>query len=496
MKLTPREIEIRRKLRDDFLYYAPRNLWIKSKSGKLIRFQPNRAQLYIHKKIEEQKKKTGRVRMIGLKGRQQGFSTFVDGRHFHKVTNSFGANAYIMAHNADTTQSLFEMTLNFYECSEPLLRPSCSKKNQNRLVFDKLKSGYRVGTAGSSEVGRGQTIQYLHCSEVAFWVKGDEIAKGLMQAVPEMDDTEIILESTAHGMNNYFYQQWMRAESGDSDFIPVFIPWYWQEEYRKPVDEDFYLTPEEKELKRLYGLDDEQIYWRKRKIASLSTDGSDGEWAFKQEYPNEPSEAFQTSIENAFILTSDIVAAKKYEAPADPNAPLIMGVDPGRDGDETAMMFRQGRKAFGLKTFKNMDEMKLAGIIASTLDKHPQIDFVYIDFGGGAGTYDRLREMGYFKKVRLVHFGAAARDDKRYMNKRAEMYGRTRKWLHQRDVQIPDDDMLHADLASQTYELISDTRIKLHEKKKIKKELGRSPDRGDALVLTFAEEFYDISKLI
>ena len=50
-----------------------------------------------------------------------------------------------------------------------------------------------------------------------------------------VQETEIILESTANGVGNYFYQQWRQAEAGMSPFQAIFVPWYWQDEYRKPA---------------------------------------------------------------------------------------------------------------------------------------------------------------------------------------------------------------------------------------------------------------------
>ncbi len=73
------------------------------------------------------------------------------------------------------------------------------------MVFDALDSGYRVGTAGTEGVGRSETIQYFHGSEVAYWKNADSHMSGILQAVPEEDGTEIILESTANGIGGLFY---------------------------------------------------------------------------------------------------------------------------------------------------------------------------------------------------------------------------------------------------------------------------------------------------
>jgi hypothetical protein len=87
-----------------------------------------------------------------------------------------------------------------------------------------------------------------------------------MQAIPDVENTEVILESTANGVGNYFHEMWQKAEAGLSDFIAIFVPWFWQDEYARNVPSDFICTPEETELQLLYGLTKEQITWRRAKI--------------------------------------------------------------------------------------------------------------------------------------------------------------------------------------------------------------------------------------
>ena len=113
------------------------------------------------------------------------------------------------------------------------MKPSTGASSAKELYFDGLDSGYKVGTAGNKSVGRGTTIQYFHGSEVAFWPHASEHAKGILQAVPDARDTEIILESTGNGIGNYFHQQWQLAERGESEYQAIFVPWYWQTEYTK-----------------------------------------------------------------------------------------------------------------------------------------------------------------------------------------------------------------------------------------------------------------------
>ena len=127
------------------------------------------------------------------------------------------------------------MVERYHESAPEIVKPATGASNARELIFSKLDSGYKVGTAGNKSVGRGTTIQYFHGSEVAYWPNASEHAKGILQAVPDEQETEIILESTANGVGNYFYQQWRQAEAGMSPFQAIFVPWYWQDEYRKPA---------------------------------------------------------------------------------------------------------------------------------------------------------------------------------------------------------------------------------------------------------------------
>src|SRR5690349_5690767 len=149
--------------------FAKNFLIIHDKSGTESNFTFNRAQQYIHERLEAQLKATGKIRALILKGRQQGVSTYVQARFFHKTVTRRGKKSFILTHHADSTRALFEMTKRYSENLDKQLFPQPDKKNDNTLMYDALGSGYRVGTAGSVEVGRGMTNQNLHLSEYAFY---------------------------------------------------------------------------------------------------------------------------------------------------------------------------------------------------------------------------------------------------------------------------------------------------------------------------------------
>jgi hypothetical protein len=261
--------EARERLRYDLEFYARNCLKIRTKSGKTAPLELNRAQRYIHERLETQRRETGRVRALILKGRQQGCSTYVGARYYHQTTWAHGLRTFILTHEDVATQNLFEMVNRFHEHCPPFVCPSTGAANAKELFFDALDSGYKVGTAGTKGVGRSSTIQLFHGSEVAFWPHAETHAAGVLQAVPDVAGTEVILESTANGVGNFFHQKWRDAERGIGDFIAVFVPWYWQEEYRKEPPADFAMDAEEREYADTYALSDEQMAWRRNKIGEL-----------------------------------------------------------------------------------------------------------------------------------------------------------------------------------------------------------------------------------
>jgi len=160
----------RLRLKDDFAFYAKNCLKIRTKADGLQPFELNDAQSFIHDNLQDQLAETGKIRAIILKGRQQGASTYVEGRYVWRTTHNKGVRAFILTHDGESTNALFEMTERYYDNLPPFVKPSTSAANSKELHFDKLDSGYKIGTAGNKAVGRGQTIQYFHGSEVGFWM--------------------------------------------------------------------------------------------------------------------------------------------------------------------------------------------------------------------------------------------------------------------------------------------------------------------------------------
>lgn len=482
LNLSSEELKIRQRLKDDFRHYAAKCLKIRTKAGGVLPFALNAAQLYIHDRVEEQRAKTGKVRAIILKGRQQGCSTYVEGRFYWRVTHSKGVKAFILTHDDDATNNLFDIAKRYHENCPEVVKPSTGAANAKELYFAGIDSGYKVGTAGNRAVGRSSTVQMFHGSEVAFWPHAQEHAAGVMQAIPNEPGTEVFLESTANGIGNYYHQQWQAAESGQSDFIAIFVPWYWQPEYSKDVPEGFTLEDDDREYMEVYGLNMRQMAWRRSKIVELKDP-----ILFKQEYPATAAEAFQVSGLDPLIKPLQVMSARKC-VHDDEHGAKVLGVDPARFGDDrTAICFRQGRKVHWIRSYSKKDTMEVAGLVKTTMDEIG-VDKVFIDVGGlGAGVYDRLCEIADKRKLVSVNFGESPIDASKYGNKRAEMWGLMRDWFSSPPVSVPDDDELHADITQTRYRYDSNGRLMLEKKEEMKKRGLRSPDKGDSLAITFAE---------
>ncbi len=496
---------IRDRYANNFEYYSPKCLKIRPKAGSLIPLVLNQAQKYLHAIAERQLAETGRIRILVLKGRQQGVSTYVEGRFYWKVTHRTGVRAFILTHEDKATGTLFEMAQRYHDNCLSIVKPVTKSESAKELSFSGLDSGYAVGTAGTKAVGRSSTPQYFHGSEVAFWPHADTHATGVLQGVPLAAGTEIFLESTANGIGNYFHTQWQLAEKGESEYLAVFLVWFWQEEYVLPCDEDFELTHEEFELLNLFkkeGLTAEHLNWRRAKINEFTTGGEEGYWRFKQEYPFTAAEAFQTSGEESLIDPKCVLAARKAERPM--SGAHVVGLDPARFGkDRAAFIHRNGRKMYGSKFYRKKTTMELAGLCVRILSDPvtgapSDVDMLFIDIGGlGAGIYDRLVELGYGDEdgpsghARVIGVDSATRalDENRYANKRAEMGVNLRDWFEQLGgVDIEDLDVLQADFCCVQYGYDSSGRYLLESKDhitKIRKLL--SPDFFDAGALTFAE---------
>lgn len=484
------DLQLLQKLKDDLPYFSSNFLIIKSKTKGTIHFVLNDIQLDFHFKIITRRRKGLPCKFVVVKARQLGLSTYIEARLFHRVLFEKAKNAFILGDKADTASSIFAMAKRYYDGLPPAFQIPLINNSSKMLAFN-TDSLFRVGTAGADVIGRGTTNNFFHGSEVGFWKNASEIVSGILQTIPEDLDSEIFLESTTNGTTGdglYFYEMANTGLDPKSEFQTIFYPWYRNKEYRKQLIEPIKHDEYEEFLVKTYGLDDEQLFWRRNK---LQNEFKKREHLFKQEYPSSLTEAFLKN-DNSLIPNEYLERARVNRGLTGNGMPIVIGVDPARSSDRTIITIRQGRVVQKFYKFEKMDNVRLAGILLRLIHSINPAR-VFIDYGHGTGVYDILVAQGAGSIIELVQFGSAAYDSTKYMNRRAEMYDKGRDWFMQEGgVYIKDQeyiDEFFRDLSIIPDLKVSDSngRYSLEKKANIIKgtEID-STDFADSFMLTFA----------
>ncbi|HOO12874.1 MAG TPA: DNA packaging protein [Bacillota bacterium] len=274
-----------------------------------------------------------------------GFSTLTEALIFHRTVTRRNVNSLIVAHKDESSNNLFNMSKLFYENLPAELQPMRKASNARELVFENptksqvekqrnpgLRSKIKIATAGGQGVGRSDTLQNVHISELAFW-PGDkkDTLNGILQSVPNSQSTMVVIESTANGFD-HFKELWDQAVAGESDFESLFFPWFDMQEYRVKVPPGFELTEEEEKLKEAFSLDNEQLAWRRWCIKNNCSGDLD---LFKQEYPSTPGEAFLTTGTPVFDNDKVILRLNQLRAQYRDSPPLVGNIESNYtpDGD-------------------------------------------------------------------------------------------------------------------------------------------------------------------
>jgi len=220
-----------------------------------------------------------------LKPRQMGFTTIVCALFLADTLLHRNTHSVIVAHNAESAETIFEIVVFMWkhlpQCWHDQHPPG--RANAGELYWPSLESRFYVGTAGSLNFGRGQTINNLLCSEVAHWRRAPEALTALFAAVPEQG--HLVLESTPNGVGTVFYDMWQQAAREEGRFASHFYVWFEDASYRlsgPPLGE---LSLEERELRHEYELDDDQLRWRREKMREQRE-------KFKQEFPEDSHSCF------------------------------------------------------------------------------------------------------------------------------------------------------------------------------------------------------------
>lgn len=358
-------------------------LSIVNKEGEVVPFTRNAVQEYFVKH------KTNRN--IILKSRQLGMSSEILADMFTECVTVPNTPCAVVSHETRATQRLLDR-VHFYYDKLPEPRPVLGAESRSELSFPALNSSIYLGTAGSRAFGHGDTLRKAHLSELAFYEDSERILGGVQDAVPFSG--ELTIESTPFGEDNAFYDLWKRAREGKSPYKPFFFPWWLDTEYRLPrnsplvLEEDkgeLEFTLEEKELIDRYHLTEDQVRWRRWKLAEK-------EGFFYQDYPEDEIHCFQQSGEPVFdpFIIGEL-SRGCFEGDKDPSG-LVTWLPPieGEDSYVIAADSATGTKEGSLSAAVVMDGLYR---VCATYQGRPEP----IDFAG------KLNDWGLrYNKAKLV----------------------------------------------------------------------------------------------
>jgi len=409
------------------------------------------------------------LRMATASGRGIGKSALVSWLTIWMLTTRIGSSTIVSANSESQLRSItwaeitkwLSMALNSH-----WFEVSATKVGPAKWLTELVERDLKLGTRYWSIEGR------LWSEENPDWYAGVHNYAGVMLVFDEASGIADAIWSVAAGFftentPNRFWFAFSNPRRGSGYFYSTFHDKrdFWQ---TRTVD-----------ARDVEGTD-KAVYQQ-----IIDEYGADSPQAYVEVYGEFPPEGDEQFISRTLV---DEAVKRNKDSIKDPEAPVVIGVDPARFGaDATVIVVRQGRHITAIKRYRGEDTMETAGRIIDAIEEFKPV-LVCIDEGGlGAGVYDRLKEQQY-KQVRPVNFGNSSKKPMMYANKRAEMWGLMREWL--KTGNIPDDRMLKVDLTGPKQELTStgtfNGAIKLESKQKMKGRGQASPDAADALALTFA----------
>ena len=211
------------------------------------------------------------VRIIILKSRKIGFSTFIEAYGHWKCQFNKHFLAKCMAHRKESADDIFEITRRFQVHLHPAvatIAPGKAKRSSRDAgVFWDHDSAFEVETQGATDADRGATPDYIHLSEVGLWwkkrrtTKDSEVLQSTLASIHDVNGTYVFLESTACGVSGAFYTRFWHAwrnETGNL-FKAFFFGWQDHHKYRlkdRPGDKS-----RDRKFKRAFKEQDAEAFW-------------------------------------------------------------------------------------------------------------------------------------------------------------------------------------------------------------------------------------------
>lgn len=217
--------------------------------------------------------------------------------------------------------------------------------------------------------------------------------------------------------------------------------------------------------------------WAREQIQKY---GRDNAWVLVNVFGQFPQSSLNTLLGPEEISASmkRLVRKEDYQF-----SQKRIGVDVARFGDDMSVFFpRQGLVAFRPTEMRNLRTNEIAArLVSAKMKWGSEAEFLDDTGGWGAGVVDSLLQSGV--AATPINFSGRATDP-RYLNKRAEMWFNMASWVKKGGALPPIPELIR-ELSEPTY-TFQNGKFRLEEKDQIKERLGFSPDRADALALTFA----------
>lgn len=310
---TDRDIAMLR-FKYDFEYWAYRCVIISDKiTGRDIPFRLNRPQRRLLKTLEQQRIANRPIRLIMLKARQWGGSTFIQVYFaWIQLIHCRNWNSLICSHVKDSSaiiRGMYTKILQHYpaefwdEDTPPEFRPF--ERMTNIRIIPGRGCKITICSSENQDAVRGSDCKMAHLSEVAFWKDSKmhnpvDVIRSVVSGIPSMPMTLVVMESTANGVGNFFHREWLRAEDGVSDKIPFFVPWHEIDIYSQEVEDVKTLWESLDDYERELwddGCTLEAINWYHTKRQEFPDLVS-----MTAEFPSTPLEAFATTDRSVFSL--------------------------------------------------------------------------------------------------------------------------------------------------------------------------------------------------
>lgn len=247
----PSDLDDATRIGRDFAYWAATRARIKNKrGGDDVPFRVNYAQRKLVAELDAMRLAGKPIRLILLKARQWGGSTCVQlYMAWMQLTQRTGLNSLIIAHQSaatDEIKDMFDRLVLGLTAQDATHRQDLHIRNvgRSRCIFriEERNAKVKVGTAERPDSCRGGDYSLVHCSEVGIWKATagktpEQILRSACSGILLEPMTMIVYESTANGTGNFFHGEYEAARRGESQFRPLFIPWFDIAQYMLPVED-------------------------------------------------------------------------------------------------------------------------------------------------------------------------------------------------------------------------------------------------------------------